>query len=150
MKNPSDSPPKSGAWVYIPPKVLLVVVAVFLGSGAGVGGVTKFLNGSGDDKGSHKGDKGNSDEGNKNYNVRFQSIESTQKIHTQKIGALETKTNDIQTVQHGDIARTEARRLTEDIKNRDEREREYDRLVDLNIKRLKENDPPCSDRRCRD
>ena len=148
MKNPqSDPPPKGGITVYIPPKVVSVMIALALGSGAGVLGGFKWLNGSPPDEDSHNSDVEHRDQ---DYDVRFQSIESTQTVHTTKIGALEEKTNDIQTVQHGDIARTEARRVTADIRNREEREREYDRLVILNIKRLKEKRPPCNTRRCRD
>ncbi|NIS54599.1 MAG: hypothetical protein GWN94_26490 [Phycisphaerae bacterium] len=148
MKNPqSDSPPKPGVNIYIPPKLASALLALLIGSGAGVLGGFKWLNGSDSDESSHTSDLENREQ---NYNVRFESIESTQKVHTTKIGKLEKKTNDIQTVQHGDIARTEARRVTADIRDRHEREREYDRLVDLNLKRLKEKKPPCNDRRCRD
>lgn len=146
MRNPSDSPPKPGVNIYVPPKVVLIAIAVFLGSGAGIGGVTKYLNGSGAENTGHTSDIENRKQ---NYNVRFQTIENTQTVHTTKIKLLDDKTNDIQRVQHQDIARTEARRVTEEIRNREEREREFDRLYDINMMRLNEKKPPCIDRRCR-
>ncbi len=146
MKNPqSDPPPKGGITVYIPPKLASVLLALVIGSGAGVFGGFKLVNGSGDESDSHNSDVEYRDQ---DYNVRFESIEQTQTEHTEKIGALETKTEQIQTVQVEDIARTEARRVTADIRNRSERERQYDRIRSLNERRLKSNKPPCENLNC--
>lgn len=55
---------------------------------------------------------------------------------------------EVQTVQHRQIAREEARRITCDIKNRRERERRYDTLLDLNLRRLSSGLEPCRTLTC--
>jgi ABC-type phosphate transport system auxiliary subunit len=65
-----------------------------------------------------------------------------------KIGDLDTKVVKVQSYQIKQDARQEARRLTETIKDRDEREEEYDRLRELNVKRLEEGKDPCATLQC--
>jgi hypothetical protein len=148
MRNPSDSPPKNGVQIYVPPKLASVLIAILLGAAGGGFGVTKLVNGSGADK---QGKEPSKDNRNKRYNVRFEldNVKKTQGEHGVKIENLEKTTGEIQTVQHQNIARQDARRVTEKITNRDEREREFDRIYDLNMTRLKGKKPPCVDRRCR-
>jgi outer membrane murein-binding lipoprotein Lpp len=52
--------------------------------------------------------------------------------------------------QNRQVAREEARRLTEGIKERERREREYDRLYDLTLGRLQENKEPCRSIDCQE
>lgn len=54
----------------------------------------------------------------------------------------------VQTTQQRDVARNEARRLTEKIKEREERESTYDRLYELNLKRLQRGADPCGTISC--
>ena len=64
--------------------------------------------------------------------------------------AIKRRVEEVQSVQHKQIAREEARRLTCNIKNRLERERIYDALVDLNLKRLRNGGEPCQTLNCND
>jgi hypothetical protein len=54
----------------------------------------------------------------------------------------------VQITQQRDVARTEARRLTEKITNRQEREEAYDRLYELNLRRLQRGVDPCGTISC--
>lgn len=54
----------------------------------------------------------------------------------------------VQTIQQRDVARTEARRLTEKIGNRKDREDTYDRLYELNLRRLGRGEDPCANVNC--
>lgn len=146
MKNPSPpATPKNGMTIYIPPKLAFLALAVLLGSGVGGLGVSKWFNGSGGDKKSHNSDALNRDE---IFNVRFKAIEGTQQDHTKKIEELEETTSEIQTVQHKDIARTEARRVTKEIINKRRRREIEDRIYEINLGRLKKGKSPCLDRTC--
>ena len=61
---------------------------------------------------------------------------------------VKTKVDELQTVQHKQFARDEARRATEGIRNQNQRMEEYDRLVDINMKRLDRGADPCSTVNC--
>jgi uncharacterized coiled-coil protein SlyX len=65
-----------------------------------------------------------------------------------KIEDINKVVTSVQTTQQRDVSRTEARRLTEKIKDRDERESTYDRLYELNLKRLQRGADPCGDVSC--
>lgn len=64
------------------------------------------------------------------------------------IGTIRISLDAIQETQHKTIARQEARRVTQTISNRNKREEAYDRIRDINIKRLKKGDDPCLDLKC--
>ena len=146
MKNPaSDDKPKNGVQVYIPPKLASVILAVLIGTGAGSLGGLKLFNRSDGDKSSHNSTHMNRDE---IFNVRFENIEKQQVEHTEKIAQLEETTQQIQDVQHQDIARAEARRVTKDLVNRRRRQEMEDRIYEVNLARLKKGEPPCLDRSC--
>jgi hypothetical protein len=66
----------------------------------------------------------------------------------QVIGEVQLDVNAIQKVQHQQYARDEARRVTAKIGSRSLREETYDRLVDLNLARLKNDKPPCANLDC--
>jgi len=76
--------------------------------------------------------------------------ENSKEIHEVKeiSGQVKFKLNAVQEVQHRQIARDESRRLTEKIRSRQRRENDYDRIYNLNIKRLKAGKDPCSDLSC--
>jgi hypothetical protein len=65
-----------------------------------------------------------------------------------KIGNLGGKVDRVQSYQVKQDARQEARRITERIGNRNEREEQYDRIRELNEKRLKEGKEPCATLDC--
>ena len=144
MKNKPSDPPKNGTIkIYIPPRLAIVAVALLLGSGVGGLGLSNILNGGADAKTESKEPSGT-------FNVRFERLETGQAVNTQKIEKLDEQVGQIQAVQHSDISRTEARRMTEKISDRKKREKEYDRLVERNLKRLKKGQDPCQDLECVD
>ncbi len=83
-------------------------------------------------------------------NERFQADARYGRINTvverqgRDISKIKTKVDEISTVQRQEIARHEARRLTASIKDRKEREHEYDRLLERNLRRLEAGRDPCS------
>ena len=68
--------------------------------------------------------------------------------HGQVIGEVRIDISEIQQVQHQQFARDEARRVTKDIGPRARREEAYDRMVDLNLSRLRNGKPPCTNLDC--
>jgi sortase (surface protein transpeptidase) len=70
------------------------------------------------------------------------------KQHGRVIGEVRIDIGEIQKVQHQQYARDEARRVTSSIKNRSLREQTYDRLVDLNLARLRNDKAPCANFDC--
>ena len=65
-----------------------------------------------------------------------------------KISNINTKLGDVQTFQYQQDARQEARRITEDIKDRRLRENEYDRIRILNERRIEQGKDSCSTLEC--
>ena len=142
MTKQSD-PPKNGTIkIYIPPRLAIVAGALLLGSGVGGLGISNILR-STDAKAESK-----EPSVKEQFNVRFERLETGQTVNTTKIERLEETTGEIQSVQHKNIARTEARRITDSIPNRKRREKEYDRLVERNLKRIKRGQDPCQDLDC--
>jgi len=70
---------------------------------------------------------------------------AVQDARIEAIGGIVTS---VQTTQQRDVARTEARRLTEKISNRKDREDTYDRLYELNLRRLNRGEDPCANVNC--
>ena len=134
-----NSDPPNGIKIYLPPKMAIIVIAILLGSGVGGIGISNMLNGKKSE---------NVTTERQEFNVRFERIETGQKSNTKKIEKLDEQVGEIQAVQHSDIARTEARRLTEKIANRAKREKEYDLLVSRNLDRLKKGLAPCQTVKC--
>jgi hypothetical protein len=66
------------------------------------------------------------------------------------VKALTVSVGGIQSTMVKDVARREARRLTDQIKNRTQAERLYDSLVDKNIRRMTADPPldPCGSLEC--
>jgi hypothetical protein len=65
-----------------------------------------------------------------------------------KIEVISKGITSVQTIQQRDVARTEARRLSEKIGNRKDREDTYDRLLELNLRRLARGEDPCANTNC--
>jgi uncharacterized coiled-coil protein SlyX len=79
------------------------------------------------------------------------ALESQDKRATEqdkKIEGISDVIGSVQTTQQRDVARTEARRLTEKIRDREEREETYDRLYELNLRRLQRGSDPCGNVSC--
>jgi hypothetical protein len=141
MKAPSHPPPRNDIVVNVPPKLALIVVVVLLGSGGSLVGFTKALNGSGADESSHISDL-------KDREAKLNKLEKAVETNTDSIESLELQLTAIQKVQHNDIARSEARRVTRDITNQKKRQVLEDRIYQVNMTRLQKGDPPCLDLTC--
>lgn len=128
-------------------KTLLLIIAV-LGGGGGIAGIN-FL---------PKDMKVTEDEPSKlppEHVEKHNQIDSTLSEHSETlveqgkvIGEVKEKIDEVQSVQHKQFARDEARRATEDIRDPAKKLREYDRLVDINMKRLGRGADPCSTVNC--
>lgn len=68
--------------------------------------------------------------------------------HNKSIDKIDQGVDEIKLVQHKAVSRDEARRLTVDLEPRVIRERNYDRLVDINLRRLRAGRDPCSNLEC--
>ena len=68
--------------------------------------------------------------------------------NSKAINGLVDTVGEIQSVQHKQVAREEARRVTSEINDRERRELEYDRLADQNMRRLRAGRDPCSTVTC--
>jgi hypothetical protein len=80
--------------------------------------------------------------------LRYRQLKKMIDLHDTSIDQISSRITDIQTVQHKQYARDEARRLTETIKQRRQREATYDRLVELNLRRLASGREPCGNVEC--
>jgi hypothetical protein len=138
---------KTGIKFRITWKHIMSGIGILLGSGILAGGATLFNVGSSvaDDFSSFK----------KDQRVVHQDIDKTLKAQDVRAVAQDARISDIskvvtsvQTTQQRDVARTEARRLTEKIPNRSEREEAYDRLYELNLKHLQRGEDPCGTVNC--
>ena len=122
-----------------------IIATIFLGSGSFVGYqfvTTSQLNGA--IKASAEAQDAKIDD------VKAEVAKNTASVTiiTAKIGKLDEKVDDVQDYQISQDARQEARRVTEDLASRELREREYDRIRELNETRLKAGKEPCSTRDC--
>ncbi|NIQ91005.1 MAG: hypothetical protein GWM98_04645 [Nitrospinaceae bacterium] len=127
-------------------KYLLAVALVVFGGGGGWIGISLATTDQVQDKIEIQAgkQKGIDDKQNAKIQANEEGIEEVRHIS----GQVKFKIDAVQEVQHKQIARDEARRATEKIRSRDRREDEYDRLYDLNMKKLKSGADPCSDLAC--
>jgi hypothetical protein len=137
----------NGIKISISPKIL-AVIALLIGGGAG--GITLGQLFGIDSSAIIENSKSQAIKSKFDFDSRFVKIDTTLSTHTEQIAEMDTQITEIQEVQHADIARTEARRITELIANREKRESEYDRLVAKNLIRLKEHKEPCGNLECTD
>lgn len=75
--------------------------------------------------------------------LRFGQIDTVIQKQRVELAEINSNVKDIRMMLGRDVARQEARRLTESIKNRRERENAYDRLLDRNLRRLESGKDPC-------
>lgn len=84
--------------------------------------------------------------------IHIDSVLSEQDKHARmqdtKLADVNQAIISVQTTQQRDVARNEARRVTEYIKDRQTREREYDRVYELNLRRLQRGEDPCGNVNC--
>ena len=139
------SDPPSG--IYVPQKWVIIMICAFLGTGAGGLGLSNLLKGSDAAASSHKSVD---DTSNDKFNIRFEGIETGVADNKKSITAVKSTVGQIQKVQHNQIARKEARRVTVDIPNKKRRLEMEDRIFEINLGRLKDKNKgtPCLDRTC--
>ena len=127
-------------------KYLLIAVLVVFGGGGSWIGISLATVSQVDEKISYQAEKQKSCDKDQNLKIKKNNdeIKEVKKIS----GIVRIKINAVQEVQQKQIARDESRRLTEKIANRRKREREYDRLYDMNMKRLKNGSDPCTSINC--
>jgi hypothetical protein len=151
VKTDSDAPiaeiKKSGLFFSIKWRWLLGCLGLLLGSGT-IAGLTTTL-GVGDsmasDFSSFKTEQATV---HKHIEDTLFNQDERTTLQDNKIEGISKVISSVQTTQQRDVARNEARRVTEDIKNRAEREAAYDRIYELNLKRLQRGADPCSTVAC--
>jgi len=146
----SDSPVElapSGIKIRVRWKVIASIIGFLFcgGSFAGVGAMFNVGTSVADDYTTFKAVQSSA-------HIHIDTALEEQAKHTKeqdgRIETISTAITSVQTTQQRDVARTEARRLTEKISNRKDREDAYDRLYVLNIKRLSRGEDPCANVRC--
>jgi hypothetical protein len=78
----------------------------------------------------------------------FKDQDARTKLQDGRIETISKAITSVQTTQQRDVARTEARRLSEKISNRKDREDTYDRLLEFNLRRLGRGEDPCANVNC--
>jgi hypothetical protein len=128
-------------------KMIVIVIAVLTGSGS-IAGINLLPDGmkiNGEDKGmKHAEHKVK----HKEIDTKLTEHTGTLKAQGEMIGEVKNTLGAVQTVQHKQFARDEAKRATEEISNPEKRMNEYDRLVDINLKRIGRGDDPCGSINC--
>jgi hypothetical protein len=131
-------------------RTLLMAVAVVLTGGGSVGALSFASENFVEEKVQESADeietkqKARDDQ----LDVTLDQHADTIKTNGKVIGEVQLDVNAIQRIQHQQYARDEARRVTAKIGSRSLREETYDRLVDLNLARLKNDKPPCANLDC--
>jgi TolA-binding protein len=128
---------KSG--IKIPIKLIVVICTVVLGGGAGVYGI--------DSATASKLDK-QVFEFKKTDDSRYEETQKILSDHGKKIESMSNMIQRMSDRQMRSEAREEAHRVTESIKDREKREREFGRLFEKNLDRLMDGRDPCADVNC--
>ena len=129
----------------------LLLLGLVLASGGSIAGVSLLPNGITFSPGETEEENVFQNDHKKTHEVIGETLEEHAKVLDEQgkvIGEVKYKIDEVQTVQHKQFARDEARRATEGIKDLAARIREYDRLVDINMKRLGRGNDPCSTINC--
>lgn len=150
-KDATSIPPveiaKNGIKVTIRWKLIAAIASAVLG-GVGIAGATTVVGvtfASADDVQAFKIDQ---DVQHSRINKSLDDQDAHAKAQDGRIADINKTVSAVQTTQQRDVARTEARRLTEKINNRIEREETYDRLYELNLRRLQRGEDPCGSISC--
>jgi len=128
-------------------KLLLVVAAMIAGGGAGSYGLQAFFGASA----SADEIKGLESRNDGEHGVMRGGIEQCQETTAENstaIKAVTTTVGKIESTQVRDIARKEARRLTDELRNRRQADVEYDRLFEQNLRRMSRGLDPCGSLAC--
>lgn len=132
---------------FIPWRLIIVGIVIFLGGG-GVGSkATDLINGGGERKGPPP-----------EYHIRFvaeqkqahDKINETTATQAKEIKAVKVDVKAIKKVTFEGIAREEARRVTKSIQNPERRAEKFIRIYQKNLYRLRHNKGPCVDIKCVD
>jgi hypothetical protein len=143
--NDRQSTPPGDIKFTVPKKWLVVLAVAILGGGGITQALTDVLGIKRPEPQEIKDERRRK---HKKENERFVKINMRLDTHTEQIKTLDVRQTKMLDVQNQDIARREARRVTEKIRNRRERERQYDVIFTRNVNRLKAGKPPCSDDIC--
>lgn len=138
---------KNGIKVTIRWKFIAAIVSTAVGA-LGVAGVTAVVGvnfASATELSEFKSDQ---DMQHSRINKTLEDQDTHAKAQDTRIEEISKTVSSVQTIQQRDVARNEARRLTEKIPKREEREETYDRLYELNLKRLQRGDDPCGSVSC--
>jgi len=140
-------PKKDESTITLKPKTLLIVLGLLIGGGGVTGGGLAAFDFTTNDEVKAAVDK-KAEQITSVENARHVVIDDTFKKQGKAIDELKTGVKGIQDTQIREIARTEARRLTKHINDRDTRENQYDRLFLKNIRRLEAGKDPCTSLSC--
>ena len=137
----------NGRGIAVSWKTVLAVLTVLLGGGGGGYAVRQYVTAGQVDQ---KIEAVKASE-----NVRHEKLDRvvdglivTQEAQGTKLEQVSRTVGSIQAVQHRQIARDEARRVTKDIRSRNQREEAYDRIREVNLSRLKRGAEPCGSLEC--
>ena len=136
----------SGVKLQIPWRIVIPVVAFLIGGGT-LTAVTQAFTGATEPAGlaTFKKDQ---DSQHAQINKTLEDQDKRAKKQDERIDDISKTVKSVQSTQLRDVARTEARRLTEKIPNRLERENTYDRIYELNLRRLERGSDPCGSISC--
>ncbi|MEN6368598.1 MAG: hypothetical protein ABFD77_02745 [Thermotogota bacterium] len=133
--------------IHIGWKILLTVLGVIAGGGAGSYAMQLLLGGVAS---SATLDEVSTQNDSDHKEIRG-TLAEQQKVtaeNTTAIRGVTATVEKIESAQTRDIARAEARRLTDDIPNRKVAEREYERLFERNLQRMARGLDPCGTLAC--
>jgi hypothetical protein len=133
--------------VQIPWKFIFFALAVLGGGGIGSWGLQTFLGTSASASELQMVSSRNDSE----HSEIKGTLVVQQKVTAENTTAIKGVTETVQKIESAqtrDIARAEARRLTDDIPNRKVAEREYERLFERNLQRMARGLDPCGSLAC--
>ena len=133
--------------IQIPWKLIITIMAVILGGGT-VAGVTTTLGVGGSAKDELATFRVEQADAHSAIDRSFEDAGKRAEAQDAKIAEVAKVVGSVQATQQRDVARNEARRLTADIASRKDREAAYERLYELNLKRLQRDADPCGSLSC--
>jgi hypothetical protein len=138
---------KGGIKVDIPWRFVLPIIGFLLGGGA-IAGVTSMFGVTPSSADALSVFKAEQSVQHDDINKTLEAQDTRAKKQDERIADISKTVSSVQMTQQKDVARNEARRLTEKIPNRAEREETYDRLYELNLKHLQRGEDPCANVNC--
>lgn len=149
-ETPSDAPVElapGGIKVRIRWKVIAGVIG-FLFAGGSLAGVGAMFNVGTSVAGDFDSFKATQASAHTHIDSALVAQDTHAKDQDVKIETISKTISSVQTIQQRDVSRTEARRLTEKIGNRKDREDTFVRLYELNLRRLGRGEDPCANVNC--